>query len=210
MLRGAGQHHGTVLSVAGQAATGITLGQPPGQDGRTIGTPQRQTRPLQSRIGADRIKLHQQGISLIAVLTDHLLRILAQFGQPGILHGRRRTGQTQHQGIQGARQGGTALLRLLPAHGLAHLIQVGDGLRPGGRSQQSKAEEERAEDGAHKALAGQDGGKAHTLNSPPPCGNRGRRLFWPLAGKPDKIARLADRGPCARSTTEFPRKGLDL
>ncbi|MNE82547.1 hypothetical protein D3C80_1792760 [compost metagenome] len=135
------QDCGAALAIADQVRTVAAIVQPPGQNRRAIGAPQRQPGLTQAAVGADGVEIDQQAVFFISVLADDLLRILAQFGQRRALCRLTITGQAQHQGLQGTAQSCVTLLRLLAGDRLADLIQIAHRRRLAGQAEQWQAED---------------------------------------------------------------------
>ncbi|MNR19812.1 hypothetical protein D3C85_1366240 [compost metagenome] len=139
VLRRSTQRRGAGLTIAHQARTFGGVVQPPAEDRRPIRAPQRQPRTTQRLLGGGRVKINLQYFrrpGLKAVLTDDLLRVLAQGRQPRALRRLGITGQAQHQGIQRALGGLIALLGRLTGDRLAHLIKAFDGFGMTGEADQ--------------------------------------------------------------------------
>ncbi|MCY1440523.1 hypothetical protein D9M71_568030 [compost metagenome] len=77
VLRGLAQGSGGFLAVAHQAGALAGAVQPPGEDGRAVGAPQRHAGLAQAALGGHRVEVHHQGLAFVTVLADELLRVLA-------------------------------------------------------------------------------------------------------------------------------------
>ena len=97
------QRRSAGLAIAHQARTLGGIVQPPAQDRRPVRAPQRQPGTAQRLLGGGRVEIdlqHFRRAGVKAVLTDDLLRVLAQCRQPRTLRSLGIAGQTQHQRIQ--------------------------------------------------------------------------------------------------------------
>lgn len=100
VLRGLIKRRSRSLAITKQTTAIASITQPPQQDARAIGAPQRQTGLTQAAIGAQWIKVDQQFVAFIAILTNDLLRFLVQRRQGRVLRRIGFAGQAQHQGVQ--------------------------------------------------------------------------------------------------------------
>ncbi len=141
MLRGTAQRFGGRLPIAHQARTLGGIAQPPAENRRSIAAPQGQPGTTQGAIGTHRIEIHLQALrrpSVVAVLADDLLRILAHLGQPRALRRLGIAGEAQHQGFQRALGSLVTLIGGLAADRLADLIQAVQGFGMNRQAQQGK------------------------------------------------------------------------
>ena len=149
MLRGLIERRSSGLAITKQTTAVAGITQPPQQNARAIGAPQRQTGLTQAAVGTLWVKVDQQFVAFIAILTDDLLRVLVQCRQGRVLRCIGFARQAQYQGIQRTAQSGRALFRLLAADRFTNLVQVSHGGSKGWQAEQRHTDKKQASGQTH-------------------------------------------------------------